>query len=82
MLHLNKITEQNVRNLSPPMKSVVRVPEGNIDRVIVAQAGRCARIAMTLDYPSLPPWVFIGGKIYEIIVDSSGESYINLELET
>jgi len=36
---------------------------------------------VTYDYPANAPWAFSGGTIKQVIVDVSGESYLDLELE-
>ncbi len=43
--------------------------------------GRCAGMPVTTDYAGYHPWAFSGGTIYKVIVDLSGESYVDLELE-
>ncbi len=36
---------------------------------------------VTPDYAGYHPWAFTGGTIKKVIVDVSGESYLDLELE-
>jgi arylsulfatase len=36
---------------------------------------------VTEDYAGYYPWAFTGGTIKKVIVDVSGESYVDLELE-
>ena len=43
--------------------------------------GRCAGAPVTPDYAGYHPWAFTGGTIRKVIVDVSGESYVDLELE-
>jgi arylsulfatase len=43
--------------------------------------GRCAGAPVTPDYAGYHPWAFSGGTINKVIVDISGESYVDLELE-
>jgi arylsulfatase len=43
--------------------------------------GRCAGAPVTADYAGYHPWAFKGGTIKKLIVDVSGESYLDLELE-
>ena len=43
--------------------------------------GRCAGAPVTPDYAGVHPWAFTGGTIKKVIVDVSGESYVDLELE-
>ena len=43
--------------------------------------GRCAGAPVTPDYPGVHPWAFTGGTIKKVIVDVSGEAYIDLEME-
>jgi arylsulfatase len=43
--------------------------------------GRCAGAPVTPDFAGYHPWAFTGGQIYKVIVDVSGESYVDLELE-
>ena len=43
--------------------------------------GRCAGAPVTPDYPGLHPWAFTGGTIKKVLVDVSGEPYIDLEKE-
>ena len=45
------------------------------------QVGRCAGAPVTEDYTGDHPWAFTGGTINKVIVDVSGESYIDLEME-
>ena len=81
MTHLTQNTVLNVKNRSHVIRFEVEIREGNSNSIVVVQAGRCTGMPMKLDYPNLHPWVFIGGKIYKVIVDDSGESYIDLTLE-
>jgi len=43
--------------------------------------GRCAGAPVTPDYTGYHPWAFTGGTIKKVIVDVSGEAYIDLEME-
>lgn len=43
--------------------------------------GRCAGAPVTPDYAGYHPWAFSGGTIKKVIVDVSGEHYVDLELE-
>jgi arylsulfatase len=43
--------------------------------------GRCTGAPVTPDYAGYYPWTFTGGNIKKVIVDVSGESYVDLELE-
>lgn len=43
--------------------------------------GRCAGAPVTSDFPDVHHWAFTGGQIYKVIVDDSGEWYVDLELE-
>jgi len=43
--------------------------------------GRCAGAPVTEDYAGYHPWAFSGGTIKKVIVDVSGEAYVDLELE-
>jgi arylsulfatase len=43
--------------------------------------GRCAGAPVTPDYAGYHPWAFTGGTIKKVIVDVSGEAYIDLEME-
>ena len=43
--------------------------------------GRCAGAPVTPDYAGYHPWAFTGGTISKVIVDVSGEHYVDLELE-
>jgi hypothetical protein len=43
--------------------------------------GRCAGAPVTPDYTGDHPWAFTGGTIKKALVDVSGESYIDLEME-
>ena len=43
--------------------------------------GRCAGAPVTPDYTGYHPWPFSGGTINKVIVDVSGEAYVDLELE-
>ena len=36
---------------------------------------------MTEDYPGQRPWAFTGGAIDRVVVDVSGEAYLDLEKE-
>ena len=42
--------------------------------------GRCAGAPVTEDYAGYHPWAFTGGKIKKVVVDISGEAYVDLEL--
>jgi hypothetical protein len=48
------------------------------ERLNIGRDGGCP---VTHDYPSDRPWKFEGGKIKQVIVDVSGEPYLDLELE-
>jgi arylsulfatase len=43
--------------------------------------GRCAGAPVTPDYAGDHPWAFTGGTIKRLILDISGESYVDLEME-
>jgi hypothetical protein len=43
--------------------------------------GRDGGSPVTWDYPGEQPWAFAGGTIQRVIVDASGEPYIDLEKE-
>jgi hypothetical protein len=43
--------------------------------------GRCTGAPVTPDYAGDHPWAFTGGTIKKVIVDVSGEAYVDLELE-
>jgi arylsulfatase A-like enzyme len=43
--------------------------------------GRCAGAPVTPDYAGYHPWAFTGGDIKKLVVDVSGESYVDLEME-
>jgi len=43
--------------------------------------GRCAGAPVTEDYPGVHPWTFTGGTIKKLIIDLSGEAYVDLEME-
>ena len=43
--------------------------------------GRDGGAPVTLDYPGSRPWAFSGGAIHQVIVDVSGEPYLDLEKE-
>ena len=43
--------------------------------------GRCAGAPVTDDYPGVHPWAFTGGTIKKVVVDVSGEKYVDLEME-
>ena len=43
--------------------------------------GREGGAPVTLDYSGVQPWKFTGGTIKRVIVDVSGEAYVDLELE-
>jgi arylsulfatase len=43
--------------------------------------GRDAGEPITDDYPGAPPYAFMGGRIREVIVDVSGDAYVDLEKE-
>jgi hypothetical protein len=43
--------------------------------------GRCAGAPVTEDYPGVHPWAFTGGTIKKLIIDLSGEAYVDLEME-
>jgi hypothetical protein len=43
--------------------------------------GRCAGAAVTPDYAGYHPWASTGGTIKKVIVDVSGEAYVDLENE-
>jgi hypothetical protein len=43
--------------------------------------GREGGAPVTFDYPGELPWAFTGGALKRVIVDVSGEPYINFELE-
>jgi arylsulfatase len=43
--------------------------------------GRCAGGPVTEDFPGLHPWAFTGGTIAKVILDISGEAYVDLEME-
>jgi arylsulfatase A-like enzyme len=43
--------------------------------------GRCAGAPVTPDYAGYHPWAFTGGTIKKVVVDVSGEAYIDLEME-
>jgi arylsulfatase len=43
--------------------------------------GRCAGAPVTPDYAGDHPWAFTGGTINRVLVDVSGEAYIDLEME-
>jgi hypothetical protein len=45
------------------------------------QVGRCAGAPVTPDYAGDHRWAFTDGTIKKVLVDVSGESYINLEME-
>ena len=45
------------------------------------QVGRCAGAPVTPDYAGDHPWPFSGGTIKKVIVDVSGEAYVDLEME-
>ena len=43
--------------------------------------GRCAGAPVTADYPGVHPWAFTGGTIQKVVVDLSGDHYVDLEHE-
>jgi len=43
--------------------------------------GRCAGAPVTPDFPGNHPWAFSGGNIKKLVVDVSGEAYVDLEME-
>jgi arylsulfatase len=43
--------------------------------------GRCAGAPVTPDYAGYQPWAFTGGDIKKLVVDVSGESHVDLEME-
>jgi arylsulfatase A-like enzyme len=43
--------------------------------------GRCAGAPVTPDYRGIHPWAFTGGTIEKVVVDMSGEHYVDLEME-
>ena len=43
--------------------------------------GRDGADPVTQDYPGARPWAFSGGTINEVVVDVSGEPFIDLEKE-
>jgi arylsulfatase len=43
--------------------------------------GRCAGAPVTGDFSGDHPWAFTGGTIAKLIVDLSGEAYVDLEME-
>jgi arylsulfatase len=43
--------------------------------------GRDGGAPVTLDYPGERPWAFTGGTIQRVVVDVSGEPYLDLEKE-
>jgi arylsulfatase A-like enzyme len=43
--------------------------------------GRCAGGPATPDYTGVAPWAFKGGTIQKVVVDVSGDHYVDLELE-
>jgi arylsulfatase len=43
--------------------------------------GRDSGSAVTEDYPGTAPWRFTGGTIHRVVIDVSGEPYLNLERE-
>jgi hypothetical protein len=43
--------------------------------------GRDGADPVTQDYPGERPWAFTGGSIHEVIVDVSGEPFIDVEKE-
>jgi arylsulfatase len=43
--------------------------------------GREGGAPVTLDYSGVQPWAFTGGDIKRVVVDVSGEAYVDLELE-
>ena len=43
--------------------------------------GRCAGAPVTEDFPGVHPWAFTGGTIDRVVVDVSGDHYVDLELE-
>jgi arylsulfatase len=45
------------------------------------QVGRCAGAPVNRDYAGDHPWAFTGGTIKTVMLDVSGESYVDLEME-
>jgi arylsulfatase len=45
------------------------------------QVGRCAGAPVTPDYAGEHPWAFTGGTIKKVMLDVSGEAYVDLEME-
>ncbi|MGI9644222.1 MAG: arylsulfatase, partial [Ilumatobacteraceae bacterium] len=43
--------------------------------------GRCVGGPATPDYSGVAPWAFTGGTIQKVVIDVSGEHYVDLELE-
>ena len=43
--------------------------------------GRCVGGPATLDYSGVAPWPFKGGTIQKVVIDVSGDHYVDLELE-
>jgi len=43
--------------------------------------GRCAGAPVTEDFPGVHPWLFTGGTIQKVVVDVSGDHYVDLEME-
>jgi len=43
--------------------------------------GRCNGGPVTPDYTGTAPWAFTGGTIQKVVVDISGDHYVDLELE-
>jgi arylsulfatase len=60
----------------------IKTQPGNFSLVGEGLAiGRDGGEAVTKDYPGEKPWAFTGGTIAQVIVDVSGEPYVNLEHE-
>jgi arylsulfatase len=45
------------------------------------EVGRCAGAPVTPDFTGYHPWAFTGGAIKKVLVDVSGEAYVDLEME-
>ena len=43
--------------------------------------GRCAGAPVTEDFPGVHPWAFTGGTIQKVVIDVSGDHYVDLEME-
>ena len=57
-------------------------PFAEVERILAwIRGAKIDAVISTDDYPGSAPWAFVGGTIHKVVVDVSGEPFVDLEKE-